>query len=151
MREIGGVRVPGVSAAGFKNTGCVPASDLNAPSGLIISALFVPSSTAGSGVSFEVPTSGPVITGTLDMDGDLYRNGAVIDANFNFTFSKASFVYDYKPPFAAQGGFKHLIMNWYENNAFAAGVALTPGNYEFRLKITDYVNATSQSIKFVVT
>jgi hypothetical protein len=143
----------GLTNAGFTNSGCFSASDWQAPGGIVVSTLLVPSATAPSDYSFETPTvSGPVIViSNLEVDADLFRNGTLVDPYFDSTYLKAAYVYDYQPPFDVHaGGFRHLILNWGENDSFSGGATLGPGNYSFVVKISDFGNSTSQTISFQV-
>jgi hypothetical protein len=140
----------GLAQTTFVNTGCFPASAFAAPSGVMISVILVPSATAPSGTSFEVPTSGPIIPGTVSIDGDLLRNGVVIDPAFDTLYAKAYALYpQVQPP---PDGFRHIILNFAENSEFSGGAALTAGDYAFRVKITDNngVASTSQTVHFTV-
>jgi hypothetical protein len=136
----------GLAQTTFVNTGCLPASAFVAPSGVMISAILVPSATAPSGTSYEVPSPGPIITGTLGVDGDLLRNGVVIDPAFDTQYVKAAVLYG-----TYYDGQRHVILNFAENSDFSGGAALTAGDYAFRVKINDASSgATSQTIHFTV-
>jgi hypothetical protein len=138
----------GLSQAGFASTGCVPASAFVAPSGVLISAILVPSATAPTGASFEVASPGPIIPGTLGVDGDLLRDGVVIDSAFDSQYVKAGALYGYT---GAYDGHRHVILNFAENTDFSGGAALTAGDYAFRVKIGDGSGSmTSQTIHFTV-
>lgn len=143
----------GLLAAGFQSSGCFLEKVWQAPSGLIVSTLLVASATAPMGVSFETPTTqAPIIDfSTLSIDADLYRDGVLIDPNFDSSYPKAAYVYDYQPPFdTGSGGYRHLPLNFGENDSLSGGVALTPGNYSFVAKLSDGSNGTSQTVSFVI-
>jgi hypothetical protein len=117
-----------------------------APSGVLISAILVPSASAPSGTSFEVSSPGPIIPGTFSVNGDLLRDGVVIDPNFDSTYVKAGALYG-----VYYDGFRHIILNFGENSDFSGGAALTAGNYAFRVSISDGTSgSTTQTIHFTV-
>ena len=120
-------------------------SSLAAPNGFVVSMTIVPSASAPSGKSFESPDVGPVVSfNTLDIDADLYINGALVDPDFDSEFPRASLVYSD----ATIAGYSHLIFNFGENTAFAT---LTTGNYDFRVKLSDKLgNFTFNAIRFKV-
>jgi hypothetical protein len=136
----------GLAQTSFVNTGCVPAAAFQAPSGVLIAAILVPSATAPSGTSYEVSSSGPIIPGALTVDGDLLRNGVVIDPAFDSTSVTATALYG-----TPYDGYRHLLFNFAENSDFSGGAALTAGNYAFRMKLSDGSgSATSQTVHFTV-
>jgi hypothetical protein len=139
----------GLPATGFTNSGCFELSDLTSPKGIAIAANLVPSQTAATGISFEQPDGGKVIQpGDLTLDGDLYVDNALVDPNFDTTFPKVNFVYDY--PKIALDGWGHLLMNWCENQAVSPA-QLTAGSYRFEIRISDmFGNETLDIARFGV-
>jgi hypothetical protein len=137
----------GLAQAGFQDTGCVPASAFVAPSGVMISGMLIPSANAVNGTSFEVSTSGPVIAGSsLVFDADLSRNGVVIDPAFDSTYPSVGTIYGN----ANLTGFRHVLVNFGENDEWSGGATLAPGNYDFRIKISGPGGSTDQTIHFTV-
>ena len=138
----------GLAQTTFVNTGCLPASAFVAPSGVLVSAILIPSATAPSGSSYEVATSGPIIPSALYVDGDLLRDGVVIDPAFDSTYTKALYLY----PSSGAEGYRHVILNFAENSDFSGGAALIAGDYAFRVKISggSGTGTTSQMIHFTV-
>jgi hypothetical protein len=139
----------GLTQAGFTNTGCIALSDLNAPSGIIVSMNLVPSASAPVGTSFEQPDGGPVIAfDALNSAADLYIDGVLVDPYFDSSFPKADFVYGY--PDVSLAGFGHLLLNFGENQAFAP-TTLTAGQWELVIKLDDGgANSTLDAIHFTV-
>ncbi len=138
----------GLAQTTFVNTGCFPASAFQAPSGVFVAGILVPSATAPTGSSYEVASDGPIISGELVVDGDLLRNGVVIDPAFDSTYPPAKTIYGGTVAYA---GYRHMILNFAENSDFSGGAALTAGDYTFRVKISDGSgSSTSQLIHFTV-
>jgi len=135
----------GLVKAGFTSKGCMKLSALAAPKGFIVSMTIVPSASAPSGKSFESSAIEPVVSfNTLDIDADLYINGALVDPDFDSEFPRASLVYSD----ATLAGYSHLILNFGENASFAP---LTTGNYDFRVKLSDKLgNFTFNAVRFKV-
>jgi hypothetical protein len=137
----------GVVKAGFVNAGCFPLSALTAPQGIIISMNLVPSASAPTGISFELPDGGRMILfDSLTITGHLLNGIALVDPNFGSTFPKAAFVYDYEGGIM---GFGHLLLNWAENQLFSPQ-PLTTGDYSFQITLDDGANATYDVVHFHV-
>jgi hypothetical protein len=142
-----GELLSGLAQTSFTNTGCVPASAFVPPSGVLWSAIMVPSASAPSGTSFEVSSPGPIIPGMFAVSGALIRDGLVVDPNWSSTYAAASKLYA-----ANYDGFRHVILNFAENTDFSGGAALPAGNYAFKVYINDQglSGSTTQTIHFTV-
>lgn len=135
----------GLVKAGFTSKGCMKLSSLAAPNGFVVSMTIVPSASAPSGKSFEVPDIAPVVSfTTLDIDADLYIDGVLVDPDFDSQFPRAALVYSD----ASLAGYSHLIFNFGENTSYAP---LTTGTYDFRVKLSDRLgNFTFNAVRFKV-
>lgn len=140
--------VDGLASSGFTSSGCFKLSELSAPSGIIITVNLVPSASAPTGVSYEEPNVGPIIQfSSLSSDGDLYIDGVLIDPNFDGTYPKAAYLYDY--PATQPEGLAHMFLNFGENQPWAAK-PLTAGDYRFELRLSDGVSETLDVVHFKV-
>jgi hypothetical protein len=118
----------GVLATGFPSGDHFTQASWAAPWGLTVTGVLVPTAQAPSGSSPDFD-SGPIIDTRVIVDGDLYRNGVLVDPNFDSTIPLVSEVVTDKP-FA---GWSHVIVIFAESTTFVPG---DPGNYEFVFKLT---------------
>jgi hypothetical protein len=119
----------------YKNTGCLALSDLTAPSGFALLIMMTASPAATMGKSFEQPDGGPLAAiGNLQINGDLYANGVLVDDAFDSTFPKAVAAYDY-PATVTVEGWSHFLLLFGDNQAVSP-TPLPAGNYVFELRIS---------------
>ena len=135
----------GILRAGFRSTGCLRLSELAAPNGFAIAMNLVPSPTAAVRKSFEAPTAGPVMSfDALNIAGDLYIDGVLVDPGFDSEFPSAAKVY-LDPTIE---GYAHLFLVFAESTTYAP---LRVGLYRFDVSLDDGVgNRTLNSLTFKV-
>jgi hypothetical protein len=100
-----------------------------APASLTLAGAVVPAEGAPVGSSFDFD-SGPIITTRIVVDGSLFKDGELVDPDFDETEPLVDEVF----PGTAQEGFSHLPLVFGESTAFIAG---DPGSYEFVFTLTD--------------
>ena len=108
-----------------------------APLGIVMAMTVVPSPDAIEDSSFDFP-SGPVIPHfkfPIQVDGDLFRDGRVLDRTLDYP-ARAHLPQIGSEP-AAQG-ISHLILGFAENSSLAGAPYVPPdGDYEYRVSMID--------------
>jgi hypothetical protein len=123
-------------SAGMTNLGLVSktifsAADFTAPKGIILGWMMVPDTGSPTGSSVDGSPNGHIIANAtlpITIDGDLYRNGILYDAAFDFQAGGI----------AGVDGYSHFPLFIAENKDISgSGITDPTGQYEFRLKLTD--------------
>lgn len=129
----------GLARAGFADRTANPlfdVSEFTAPSGVFFGLMRVPVPNAPIGSSPDF-ASGPIVPNAafpLIVRGDVFRNGAIFDANAFVSTSN---------PVAGFDGSSHNLNLFAENGSFVpAGTDLT-GDYEYRLTYRDVATGTT--------
>lgn len=135
----------GLAKSPFKSSGCFALADLDAPNGLIFAFNVVPKNNAQTGKSFESPTVGPVILSDVTIDGNLYVNGTLTDADFDGTIAKAPAVYNDQQYI----GYAHLFVSAGENQAVSPK-KLVAGDYRYEMKLTNQSGVIVNNVHFRV-
>jgi hypothetical protein len=134
----------GAMAAGYALTGFTT-SDLVAPKAIHFLLTLSPKDEWGPS---PCSSCEPVIPDSLfdiAFDGDLYRDGTLVDKDFDGTFCP---VYQLAPGFAGKN-FDHLHLAFLESSEF---ITPAPGTYELKFKLTDAQGkGWNVSKSFVVT
>ena len=132
---------------GFVNATTFAVSDWTLPSALFLFAIVVPDDDApiGSSPDFE---SGPIVDfrgKPLFVDADLYRDGVLVDADFDDLYPKLSTIVGAP----AGDSYSHVPLGFGEHTSFIPG---TPGDYEWHLRVLDIeYNGWNVIVPFTVT
>ena len=143
-----GEMAAGVSRCGRTHTFGFTPANLTMPSGIFLIFMLVPEAaiaTIGSSPDFS---SGPILENALfpiRIDADLYRGGALIDADFDSDY----------PSLTAIGrsgdGYSHVPILFSENDYWFPSSTPLPGAWEWRVVMIDAIgNSWSIQLPFTV-
>lgn len=111
------------------------AAQFGAPTGVVILMNAVPNALAPLGSSPDF-ASGRIIPNSLFpilVDGDLRRNGAMYDKDFDWQYRALD---KFETPILKDGA-SHLLLWFGENSSFVPSVTDPKGNYDFELSVVD--------------
>lgn len=111
--------------------------DWTYPLGILTAAVIVPSTNAPTGSTSDF-ASGPYIPKdlALSVDGDLYKDGAVVDPNFDSMYPTLESV----QPSAAVDGWSHMTLTFGEDTSFIPGTA---GHYRLHVHVYEVAAPTN--------
>lgn len=136
----------GYAGAGLISTNQFSVADWTAPASLMFMGMMVPGAEAPNGASPDY-ADGPLVDvqdpGWL-VDANLYRNGALVDGDFDSLYPPLSAL----TPAQTGDNYSHVPLAFGESTEFIPGL---PGNYELHVRVLDaQFNGWDVVIPFVV-
>ncbi len=137
----------GMAAVGREQRTAFTVAEWTDPQILNVTGLVVASADGPIGVTPDEPAA-PYIDFPepgMRVDGDMYRNGALVDGEFDSTYPRMNAL----SPAVAGDGYSHFPLSFGEGTEFIPG---TPGSYELSVRIYDAdYNGWEVVIPFTVT